>query len=929
MNILIVDDKPENSYLLESLLKGYGYETIIANNGVEALDFLSKYKFGLIISDILMPVMDGFTFCRECKKDESLKKIPFIFYTATYTSYKDEEFALSLGADKFILKPQDLDVFINIINEVLRDVKEDKFQSKAFPSDPEDVILKEYNSTLIRKLEDKMEQAEEAAKELKAINFELKKEIEERKRSEMALRISEEKFRITFEDASVGMSLTTLDGRFILVNNALTKMLGYTKDELINKQFIDFTHKDDINLSLNWMEEMVSGETRLNRFEKRFIHKNGNPVFVDVNLSLIRDSNNSPLFFVAHLLDMTERKLAEEKINMLASIVESSDDAIISKTLDGIITSWNHGAEKIYGYKESEVIGTPISMLSTPEKKDEVYEILEKIKSGLHIQNYETERIRKDGKKINVSLTVSPVKNAEGKIVAISTIAHDITERKLTEAELRESEERFRMVFENVFDGISLYAEDPDPSRRKLVDCNEQYAKMTGRSREELLRIENTLPLQKVIENSSTEVRMNAAFSKAPFQGYFSWIRPDGKENIIEYVGMPITWKGKPYTIGMDRDITERRQSEKKMLLLAHSIRSVSECISITDKNDNIIFVNEAFIRTFGYTEEELLGKNIKIVRPEDAETIEQFKDILPATISGGWKGEIINQRKDGTKFPVLLSTSVIKDDIGNPIALIGISTDITEMNKAREELLHAKEQAEISDKLKTEFLAQMSHEIRTPMNAIICFTDLLEGDFFGETPKELLEVLEDIGTAGKRIIRTVELILNASEMHIGSYEPTFKSFDLGKKIMHVIQYEYSALARRKGLQVTLKNDLSSTDIYGDEYSINQIFINLIDNAVKFTETGTIDVLIDKDKNDNIFATVSDTGIGIAKEYMPFIFEPFIQEEHGYSRKYEGNGLGLSLVKRYCDLNGITISVESEKGTGSKFTVTFINHLNH
>jgi len=678
MKILIVDDKPENSYLLESLLIGNGYETISAKNGAEALKAALKNNLALIISDILMPVMDGFTFCIECKRNELLKNIPFVFYTATYTSLKDEEFALSLGADKFILKPQDPDVFIELIKDVLNEVRTEKVQPARLPTATEDVILKKYNSALISKLEDKMAQTEEAEKELREINAELRKEIEDHILTEDALRVSEEKFRIIFEDASVGMCLTGLDGSFILVNKVLSVMLGYTTKELLDKKLVELTHKDDIESCIKSMQKMISGEMRIHRFEERFIHKNGEIVFTDLNITLIRDSRSCPLFFVTHLINITDRVLAEMKIT-----------------------------------------------------------------------------------------------------------------------------------------------------------------------------------------------------------------------------------------------------------LLAHSIKSVSESITITDENDNIVFVNEAFIKTYGYTELELIGKKISIIRPKGIETLGQFKDILQGTISGGWKGEIINIKKDGTEFPVSLSTSVIKDDKGKPIALIGVATDITEARRAREELIRAKEQAEKSNKLKTEFLAQMSHEIRTPMNAIISFTDLLKDGYFENLTQELSEILNSISTSGKRIIRTVDLILNASEMQIGSYQPTFKKINLEKRVLDIIQTEFSIPARQKELQLIFKNNITSPIIIGDSYSINQIFTNLIDNAVKYTEAGSVSVLIDRDKENNIFVSVSDSGIGISAEYFPFLFEPFMQEERGYSRRYEGNGLGLSLVKKYCELNGIKVTVESKKNEGSRFTITFTNGLDH
>ena len=186
MKTLIVDDKLENLYLLEALLRRSGYETVSANNGAEAYELAENDNFNLIISDILMPVMDGFTLCRKCKKNDKLKNIPFIFYTATYTDAKDEEFALKLGADKFLIKPQDPDVFLNIIKDLFDKIKQNEFKPREVSNLSEEIMLTEYNYALIRKLEDKMNQTEENEKSLKEYVIKLEKSLEEK-------RIAEEK----------------------------------------------------------------------------------------------------------------------------------------------------------------------------------------------------------------------------------------------------------------------------------------------------------------------------------------------------------------------------------------------------------------------------------------------------------------------------------------------------------------------------------------------------------------------------------------------------------------------------------------------------------------------------------------------------------------------------------------------------------------
>jgi CheY-like chemotaxis protein len=203
INILIVDDKTENIYLLQSMLDTNGFKTITARNGAEALGLMRNNIPDLIIADILMPVMDGFTLCRECKKDELLKNIPFFFYTATYIDAKDEEYALSLGADRFILKPQEPDVFLKIINDFLEEVKKKNIHPKKIVQQEETIVLKEYNEVLIRKIEDKMLQTEKSEKELRKYSEELEKEIDERKKKEESLLKSEEYNRLLFNTSPI------------------------------------------------------------------------------------------------------------------------------------------------------------------------------------------------------------------------------------------------------------------------------------------------------------------------------------------------------------------------------------------------------------------------------------------------------------------------------------------------------------------------------------------------------------------------------------------------------------------------------------------------------------------------------------------------------------------------------------------------------
>ncbi|MBX3008397.1 MAG: PAS domain-containing protein [Melioribacteraceae bacterium] len=253
------------------------------------------------------------------------------------------------------------------------------------------------------------------------------------------------------------------------------------------------------------------------------------------------------------------------------------------------------------------------------------------------------------------------------------------------------------------------------------------------------------------------------------------------------------------------------------------------------------------------------------------------------------------------------------------------LQKEIQKLKETEEQLIIQKEKAEESDKLKTEFLAQVSHEIRTPLNNILSFASLIQSEAKGKIEDDLLEGFYVVNHAGARIIRTVDLILNMSELQTKSYKPIMTEIDLITDIIMPLLAESKLYAESKGLTLDLKVNDSAKEvlIVRDRYSVGQIFANLIDNAIKYTEKGGVTVEVSPYHSGSINVKVTDTGIGISKEYLSELFAPFSQEEQGYTRKYEGNGLGLALVKKYCEINNADIKVDSQKGKGSTFTVTF------
>lgn len=278
-------------------------------------------------------------------------------------------------------------------------------------------------------------------------------------------------------------------------------------------------------------------------------------------------------------------------------------------------------------------------------------------------------------------------------------------------------------------------------------------------------------------------------------------------------------------------------------------------------------------------------------------------------------------RKLDGEEIFIREYARLVEDE-NKRIIIEGAFEDVSDKKQTEKLLIDAKEKAEKSNKLKSEFLAQMSHEIRTPINNILSFTSLLKIDWEEKYFEDTDQYFSIISGASKRIIRTVDLILNMSEIQSSTYEPVFTVINIDDEILDKLFNEYKSEADNKNLEFTFIPLENKVSVLIDQYTVTQIFSNLIDNAIKYTEKGFIKVW-SEDYDKTVSVIVEDSGIGISEEYRKTIFEPFSQEQQGYTRKYEGNGLGLALVDKYCELNKASIEFESEVGVGSKFIVSF------
>jgi PAS domain S-box-containing protein len=478
------------------------------------------------------------------------------------------------------------------------------------------------------------------------------------------------------------MLMLSANGKIMDANNALLKISGYSRDEIVGKNAIDFVVQEQRQETAAQIET-ASSKGEAPQFEVMIRSKDGSTrtLLLPPTQLVLEEGKRS---FLVMGVDITERKQAEETMSHLAAIVESSNDAIIGKTLDGVITSWNRGAEKLYGYSAEEAKGKLISILIPPNRPDELAKILERIKRGESVQLYETQRMRKDGTTIEVSLAVSPIRDSIGRIVGASTIARDITERKRMLKALQESEERYRALVENSPNLIGIFQDGI------LKYVNSAGILKLGWTAEEV--ISPTFdPIENVVSQKSRSLLKENVGKRlrgedvTPYE--ITLTRKDGSNLLVLVRGAKIIYHQKPAIEFVFDDITERKKAEEKLRQSEERYHSLFDRMLdgfyLSTHEGRFVDVNPAFVKMFGYasTQEMLDIEDIKrelYFSPE-----ERGRHILDTDQEE--VKEYRMRRKDGSEIWVEDHGHYVHDEQGNIIYHEGILRDITDRKRAEE----------------------------------------------------------------------------------------------------------------------------------------------------------------------------------------------------------------------------------------------------
>jgi PAS domain S-box-containing protein len=634
------------------------------------------------------------------------------------------------------------------------------------------------------------------------------------------------------------------------------------------------------------------------------------------------------------------RKLDREKCDRgvtMQTIVETARDAVIIMDGDGRVSYWNPAAERIFGYTSDEVVGRSLHELLAPERYHEAFHAafgnFQRSGQGAALgQSLEIEARRKDGTEIDVAMSISAMQ-CSGKWHAVG-ILRDISNRKRTEKALLE----FKSAVEQSVDGIAMA--DLDGNIRFV---NESWASMHGYSVNEL--VGQHLSIFHTEEQMEKEVKpFNEQLLKTGSQKHeIGHVRKDGTEFPTWMSNTVLTDAAQePFALlAIARNITDYRRDEeirkKNEAMLSCIFHSVVQAIFWKDRDSVFLGCNEVFAKSAGLSPDEIVGKT-DFDLPWSREEAEAYRaDDREVMESRRSKCHIVEpqHRCDGSVVWLETTKTPLLDSDGKIHGVLGVYEDITERKRMEDEIREAKEAAESATRLKSQFLANMSHEIRTPMTAILGFADVLSEDFqncpsctnFAPCQRRHVgqEAISTIRRNGEHLLALINDILDLSKIEAKKMQIELSRCSPTQLVADVVSsMNPLAAAKQLKLRTELVGPLPET-IVTDPLRLRQVMVNIIGNAIKFTDQGEVRITarwIGEPAVPRLQIEVADTGIGMREEQVAKLFKPFVQVDGSPTRKFGGTGLGLCISKLLAEALGGDIEVHSVLGQGSTFVVT-------
>ncbi len=792
-------------------------------------------------------------------------------------------------------------------------------------------------------------------------------DITQRKIAEQKLKESEIKLNTIINNSQSGIFVVNEKMEFTFANDTLAKLLRRPKSEIINHNFQEFLDQESLDLLTERFNKRQLGENVPQRYEFNVVNKTGKTRIFEINSSTIEDSGGK-ILTVAQLDDITERKKQEQIQKLLFSISES---AVKEISLKEYIAEIHNGLKDIMTADNFYIAlyNKPINKYSFTYHVDEFEKYEEDIKEdmsgsltdlvrrkckGMIITEDSEQELRKDnyikliGKPSPVWMG-APIINAYTKefigvmglqdyrdkntytakdLEILEIIANHIgsfidrirkqEQLKKAKEKATEGEKQYKALFYDNASSMLLV----DPKTGSILDANNSACNFYGYTEEELIRMN----VRQLSLFDDMQVENILKKSNKGNNHYSSQHRlKDGSVRDVEVYSGKIHFTGRQIIYSIILDVTEKKNIENELSDHRNMLETILDNMPggfMMIGEDYVIHqVNKQACEITGYTREELLGSLCDRVCPKGSAS--KNCPIWTTGVRSFSGMDTTIKCKNGTKTPILKNAQTITNKGKNYI--IESFQDISKLKETEQELIYSKEKAEESDKLKSSFLANMSHEIRTPMNGILGFSDLLKDPKFSGKEKE--KFIDAIQKSGRRMLNTVNDIIEISKIEVGQITFKPKEFNFNYKISEICQF-FIPEAENKNLKLKYQIPLNENEavIVTDESKFESIVTNLVKNAIKYSDSGTINFGYTLEKNQLLFYC-EDQGIGIPQKRQDAIFNRFEQADIDDIRAFQGSGLGLAITKSYVEMLGGKIWLESKENKGSSFYFTIpFNH---
>jgi PAS domain S-box-containing protein len=729
------------------------------------------------------------------------------------------------------------------------------------------------------------------------------------------------------------LCVVSLNGYFIHVNPAWTSALGFSCAELIGRPYTDFVHPDDLAATLTAGESLRSSRSELGAFENRYRCKAGGYRWLrwHARPELARD------VIVATARDVTDIKHAEAQTRLLAAVVLDADDAIFTKDRNSVITQWNRGAERLYGYSAAEVLGNSVKMLIPAAEAGKAQALMSAVLAGEHVDHRETRRRCKDGRIVDVSVSLSPARDGSGAIIGVTSSARDISDRRRHDQDaLDRAHGRYEQVVESAQEGIWIF----DATGATTL-ANRRMGEMLGTEPEELLGMtldDFTDDADRTIADAHAASREPGSAPTTDFR-----LRPRNGEPVWARIQLSPFIDGDgglPGVLAMVRDVTDRKTVEDALR------RSERQLQSIMDGSDSIIFVrdtagrftlvNRAFEAFFDADRADALGMTTTELMPEGSMSGAEIERTL-----------LCDARVIHTREPVVSETFTCKlgksrtylsarfplfDEQGGVTAVCTMASDITERKRVELEVetLNTTLEARVVERtaeLETAnseleaFSYSVSHDLRAPLRTVSGFAHLLERESSTELSGEGLRYLGLIKKGAADMGQLIDELLVFAQLSrqalaVGDCDPAQVA------VIALDQVTAGDQVRIDQVQIA-----EMPSCRADPALLGHVYANLISNALKFSRTQpepSVEIGAQIDESNEVVYFVRDNGVGFDQKYVGKLFGVF-QRLHR-AEDFEGTGVGLAIVQRIIARHGGRIWAEGATGKGATFFFTIGGH---